>query len=120
MSYEWIDQACLALPGAAKDYQPEWEAYRFLIGGKMFAMQGGDKAGLPILTLKLEPLKGEALRNAYADVVPGYYMNKQHWNSFYLEGLVPQEIMEQALKESYELVLRGLPKRVQKQIEETK
>lgn len=113
MEYKWIDECALKLTGARKDFKQEWGAFRFLIGDKMFAMLGGDKNENPIITLKLEPMVGEALRQTYQDVIPGYYMNKVHWNSFYLEGAVPKEIIENSIMESYELVLHSLPKKVQ-------
>lgn len=113
MEYKWIDECALKLPGARKDFKEEWGAFRFLIGDKMFAMQGGDKNEEPIITLKLEPMKGEALRQAYEDVIPGYYMNKVHWNSFYLKGEVPRQIIEESIKESYELIFSGLTKKAQ-------
>ena len=43
MKYGWIDEYCLAKNGAEKDFKIEWNAIRYLIGGKMFALQGGDK-----------------------------------------------------------------------------
>ena len=65
MKYEWLDEYCLAKKGAEKDHKLEWNATRYMIRGKMFAMQGGDKHGKPIITVKLEPLFGELLRKQY-------------------------------------------------------
>jgi predicted DNA-binding protein (MmcQ/YjbR family) len=76
MKYAWMDEYCLAKKGVEKDYKPEWNATRYMIKGKMFVMQGGDKEGKPIVTVKLEPEHGEFLRKQYKDIIPGYYMNK--------------------------------------------
>ncbi|WRS28072.1 MmcQ/YjbR family DNA-binding protein [Oscillospiraceae bacterium MB08-C2-2] len=113
MKNSWISSQCLSLPGAVEDYKEEWDAWRYLIGDKMFAMVGTDNLKRPILTLKLEPEEGRLLREQYEDIGPGYYMNKLHWNSFLLEGSVPVEIMKACLSQAYQLVLAGLPKKVQ-------
>lgn len=116
MKYEWMDQYCLDKKGVTKDYQPQWEAVRYFVGGKMFAMQGEDKQGSPIFTMKLEPQFGDFLRQQFADIKPGYYMNKIHWNSLYLEGTVPDDIVKEAIDQSYLLVLRMLSKKLQKEL----
>jgi len=116
MKYEWIDAYCLAKKGVEKDYKPEWNATRYMINGKMFAMQGGDKEGTAIITVKLEPAFGTFLRNQYKDITPGYYMNKEHWNSLYLDGEVPDEVVKEMLDQAYQLILNGLSKKAQKEI----
>jgi predicted DNA-binding protein (MmcQ/YjbR family) len=116
LNYDWLSDYCTAKPGAEKDYKEEWAAYRYMIRGKMFAMQGGDKEGKPIITVKLEPARGAVLRAEYADIVPGYYMNKQHWNSVYLEGVVPEDLLKELLDESYDILLNSLSKKAQAEI----
>ena len=116
MAYSWLDDYCASKKGAVKEYKIEWEAIRYMIGGKMFVLQGGDKTGKPIITLKCEPLFGEALRQQYSDIIPGYYMNKTHWNSVYLDGAVPDDVLRQMIDMSYDLVLGGLSKKVQQEI----
>lgn len=105
MKYEWVDSYCLAMRGASKDFQEEWHATRYKVRDKMFVMAGGDREGKPILTVKLEPDYGSFLRQTFRDIVPGYYMNKEHWNSLYLEGNVPDNIVKEMLTRSYRLVL---------------
>ena len=116
MKYEWMDEYSLQRPGAVKDYKDEWGAFRYMVGGKFFALLGGDKAGKPIVSLKLEPALGSMLREQYPDIIPGYYLNKEHWNSVYLEGDTPDDVLRMMIDESYRLVLGGLPKKVQREI----
>lgn len=116
MKYEWLDEYCLSKKGAEKDYQEEWEATRYLIRGKIFAMQGGDKEGKPIITIKCEPSFGRFLRDEYEDIIPGYYMNKEHWNSVYIGGKVPDDVVKQMIDMSYRLILGSLSKKAQKEI----
>lgn len=71
----------LTLPFAKTDFKAEWQASRLLLDGKMFGLLGTNKAGNPILTVKLLPEDGELLREQYEAITSGYYMNKTHWNS---------------------------------------
>ena len=112
-NYPWLDAFCLSMPGVTKDYKEEWQAERYLLGNKMFAMVYGDKEGLAIISLKLEPEFGFFLRQQYQDIVPGYYMNKEHWNSLYLQGKVPDKVLKEMIEESYRLVFSGLSKKAQ-------
>lgn len=116
MNVEWMDAYLLSKKGAMKDFKLEWDATRYMVGDKMFAMQGGDKEHRSIITLKCEPPFGEILRKQYPDIIPGYYMNKEHWNSVYLDGNVPDEVVKQMMDESYALILGGLTKKMQKEI----
>ncbi len=113
MAYEWLDEYLLSKKAAEKDYKVEWEAVRYMLAGKMFCMMGGDKDGRAIITLKCEPLFGEALRQQYPDIIPGYYMNKLHWNSVYRAGGVPDDVLRQMADMSYDLIRKSLPKKTQ-------
>ena len=112
-NYPWLDEYCLSFTGTVKDYKEEWDAIRYMIGGKMLAMKGGDKYGKSIVTLKLDPDFGDFLRKEYDDVIPGYYMNKVHWNSLYLQGSVPDEVLKEMIEQSYQLIYVSLNKKTQ-------
>lgn len=116
MKYEWLDKYFLEKQGATKNFKEEWEANRYMIGGKMFGMACSDKEGKPIITLKLDPSFGDFLRQQYEDIVAGYYMNKLHWNSLYLEGNVPDNVLKDMVDQSYDLIFASLPKKVQAEI----
>ena len=118
MKYEWIDKYLLEKPGVTKDLQPEWNWIRYQIGGKMFAAICLDDNDKPYyITLKLEPLEGEFWRKQYEDIIPGYYMNKVHWNSVKADGKVPDDILRDLLNKAYEIVLGSFSKKKQKEIE---
>jgi len=78
MKYVFLDGYCLSKVGAVKDFKEEWNAIRYLVGDKMFLMQGENKEKRPIITFKCEPLFNDFLREKYLDITPGYYMNKDH------------------------------------------
>ncbi|WP_424244042.1 putative DNA-binding protein (MmcQ/YjbR family) [Elusimicrobium posterum] len=116
MKYKWLEKYLLSKKGAVKEFHKDFGVDRFLVGGKMFVMWGGDKNEKPIATFKLDPAHGELLREKFKDIVPGYYMNKLHWNSLYLEGNVPDDTVKEMADESYRIILESLPKAKQKEI----
>ena len=117
MKYPWIDDYLMRKSGVTRDLQPEWNWIRYQIGGKMFAAVCLDDQDQPYyITLKLEPLEGDFWRKQYDDIIPGYYMNKTHWNSVKADGAVPNDIIRELLDKAYKIVLGGLSKKKQKEI----
>lgn len=116
MRYTWIDEYLMNKKGVTKNSE-NWNWIRYLIGGKMFAAVCLDEKDVPYyITLKLEPAEGAFLRTQYEDILPGYYMNKEHWNSVKPDGAVPDELLKGLLDKSYDLVLKGFSKKRQKEI----
>lgn len=117
MKYNWMDEFLLNKKGVTKDLKEEWNWIRYMIGGKMFAAICLNDDNEPFyITLKLEPLEGEVFRNKYPDIIPGYYMNKVHWNSIKTDGNVPDDLVKDMLDKSYDLVLKGFSKKRQQEI----
>ncbi len=117
MKYEWLDAYLMKKTGVTRDLQKDWNWMRYQIGGKMFAAVCMNWDGRPYyITLKLEPLEGDFLRRQYEDIIPGYYMNKTHWNSVKADGNVPDDLLKDLLDKSYRLVLGGLSKKRQREI----
>ncbi len=118
MRYPWIYDYLLSKPGVTKDYKPEWNWDRFLLDGKMLAAVCFDDGGKAVyITLKLEPLHGEQLRKTYPEtVIPGYYMNKLHWNSIDPDGELTDALMKELLDEAYRLILHSLSKKRQREL----
>ena len=78
--------------------------------------KGDDNNEPYYITLKLEPVEGDFLRQQYEDIIPGYYMNKTHWNSIKADGEVPDDLLKDLLDKSYQLVLGGFSKKKQQEI----
>lgn len=116
-SYRWLDECLQNQPATKKEFQPAWQAFKYLLRGKMYAYIGvNDKNGRPIITLKLEPLFSEMLRREYADIVPGYYMNKLHWSTVYLDGEVPREVLADIVHTAYKTVFSSLSNKAQREL----
>lgn len=114
--YELIQERCLSKKGAVEDYKKEWDAVRYFVGGKMFVMVGNYKDGRPIVSFKHTPDYGIEIQDKYTDIIPGYYLNKVHWSSIFIEGNVPEKVLIEMIDQSYDLVLKSLSKTAQKEI----
>lgn len=117
MRFDWLDGYLMEKPGVTQDFKAEWNWLRYMVGGKLFCAICQNDAGEAVyITVKLEPLRGEFLRGQFEDVIPGYYMNKVHWNSVKAGGALPEEILRDMVDESYRLVAAGLSKRLRDQL----
>jgi predicted DNA-binding protein (MmcQ/YjbR family) len=81
----------------------------FKVGGKMFALSQLGAESLRV-SLKCEPELAEALRGAHAAVIPGYHLNKRHWNTVILDGSLPDDTVRDMIEDSYDLVVSKLPR----------
>lgn len=115
---QWIDSWLLNMRGITKDYKVEWDWMRYQLGGKLAVALGTHKDGRPIVTLKCEPALSEVLRANNPNIIEGYYMNKTHWISVYLDAGVTQEELRPLLELAYKLVYSSLTKKQQKALEE--
>lgn len=88
-------------------FGPEWEVFKVV--GKVFLL-ATEMPGEPVVTVKCEPEHSLALQQRYEQVVPGYHMNKRHWLTIRAGGAVTRELVDELVRNSYELVVDGLPK----------
>ncbi len=105
----------LAQPGATEETPFGPDALVYKVAGKMFALVAWNEEPLR-LTLKCDPADALALRQMYESVGPGYYMSKRHWNTITLDGEVPDDELRAMMDDSYALVVKGLPKKVQREL----
>lgn len=99
---------CLSFPGSEETFPFGPETSVFKVGEKMFALSQLHSESLRV-SLKCEPQLAEALRGAHAAVIPGYHLNKRHWNTVILDGSLPQKTIKDMIEDSYDLVVSGLP-----------
>lgn len=86
------------------------------IGGKIFAIT--DLAAEEFkVNLKCDPDLAVEWRERYPEVQPGYHMNKKHWNTVSFEGSLSDEMLKQMIQHSYDLVYKGLTKKVKLTLE---
>ena len=103
--------------GVEKDFKEEWGWTRFMVRGKMFCAFCGESGDFTLITVKCQPDFNLHIREMYpGSIIEGYYMNKVHWNSVYPDKGVPYELLQDMCDRGYDLVLRSLSKKVQKEI----
>lgn len=98
---------CLSFPGAEETFPFGPRTSVFKVAGKMFALSQLNAASLHI-SLKCEPALAEALRETYTAVIPGYHLNKRHWNTVILDGSLPDETIRDMIEDSYDIVVSKL------------
>lgn len=82
----------------------------YKVGGKMFALTVPDEFPARI-NLKCDPERSIILRDEHEAIIPGYHMNKRHWNTLVLDGSLPARLVNELIDHSYDLVAASLPKK---------
>jgi len=101
-----LKAACLAHAGSGEEFPFGPETSVFKVAGKMFALS--PLASPPLrVSLKCEPGLAEELRGAFEAIVPGYHLNKRHWNTVEVAG-VPAKLLRDMIEDSYDLVVAAL------------
>ena len=98
----------LSKPEAEEDYPFGADCMVPKVGGKMFATYSKADDGFFHMNLKCDPTEALALRDIFESVLPGYHMNKKHWNTVILDGSVPDGEVERMIDRSYGLVVKSL------------
>lgn len=112
MNIESFRNFCLELPGTTESFPFDETTLVFKVAGKMYALASLDAVPLRV-NLKCEPEEALRLRMQWPeDVLPGYHMNKKHWNTVVFEGLLPDDLLQELIRHSYELVVKGLPRKL--------
>jgi predicted DNA-binding protein (MmcQ/YjbR family) len=109
MTLEYFRDYCLALPHVTEDTPFGPGLLVFRVGGKIFALMDIDT--FPYINLKCDPERAIELREQYSGITPGYHMNKKLWNSVSTHGNVPDVLILDLAKDSYELVKASLSKK---------
>jgi predicted DNA-binding protein (MmcQ/YjbR family) len=107
MSPEELRDHCLSFAGSQETFPFGPENSVFKVAGRIFAITR--LADTPLLvSLKCEPALAEQLRDAHAAVIPGYHLNKRHWNTVVIDGSLPDEMVADMVEDSYDLVVSRL------------
>lgn len=102
---------CLSKKGAVEDFPFGPAPLVIKISGKMFALITLDEnKETSSISLKCDPVIAENLREQHEEVVPGYHLNKKHWNTVSLQGQLSFEDLVSMIDHSYDLVFKSLTK----------
>lgn len=107
MNIEELREYCMSKKGVEECFPFDDVTLVFKVMGKMFALTNTD--GDFTINLKCDPEKAIDLREHYDSVIPGYHMDKKHWNTVIIDGMVADELLKEWIDDSYNLVVRKLP-----------
>ncbi|MFG3661141.1 MmcQ/YjbR family DNA-binding protein [Streptomyces sp. NPDC047706] len=110
MTPQQLRALCLSFNAAVEEFPFGPEVSVFKVLGKMFALAGLDARPLTV-NLKCDPEDAVRLRADHPGlIVPGWHMNKRHWNTVTVDGALPARLVEELIEDSYDLVVAGLPR----------
>ena len=117
MNIEEFRDYCLAKKGVTESFPFDEQTLVFKVMGKMFALSGLEHQPAKA-NLKCDPEKSIMLREEYDGLInPGFHMSKIHWNTVELEMNIPQKLLLELIDESYNLVIKGLTKKLKLELE---
>ncbi|GAC1500665.1 MAG: MmcQ/YjbR family DNA-binding protein [Candidatus Saccharimonadales bacterium] len=103
MDHKTVENYLLSMPNARLEYPFGEDVAVYKVKDKMFALISEGKTPVR-LSLKCDPALSLILRDKYDEVMPGYHLNKKHWNTLILTGQLPWDEVEGLIKHSYALV----------------
>lgn len=111
MDLDGIRTYCLQKPGVEESLPFGPDALVFKTGNKIFAILslGSERSWI---NLKCEPAYALELREAHSEIIPGYHMNKKHWNTIFLDGGLKSVFLKKLIDHSYDLVLSLRPGKI--------
>ncbi len=107
----------LSKPESIEDFPFGPDVAVMKVCNKMFATYASQEDGTVHMNLKCDPDEALALRDVFEDVIPGYHMNKKHWNTVIINGSIPDSEVERMIDRSYGLVVKGLKKPEKRSLE---
>ncbi|HVS99247.1 MAG TPA: MmcQ/YjbR family DNA-binding protein [Solirubrobacterales bacterium] len=108
MDAEELRDRCLSFAGAEETFPFGADTSVFKVGGKMFALSQLGAESLRV-SVKCDPRLAESLRAAHPEVIPGYHLDKRHWNTLIIGGALADAAIRDMIEDSYDLVVSKLP-----------
>ncbi|QIE59455.1 MmcQ/YjbR family DNA-binding protein [Rasiella rasia] len=117
MNIEDFRNYCIAKKGVTESFPFDEHTLVFKVMNKMFAVCGLERTPTQV-NLKCDPERAITLREAYDGlIIPGWHMNKHHWNTVFIEDALPPKLVIELIDHSYDLIVQSLTKKVQAQLE---
>jgi len=114
MNIELFRHHCISKKGVTEEFPFDNQTLAFKVGSKIFTLTNVEL--FTSINLKCDPEEAMALREKYAGVLPGYHMNKKHWNTIVVDGSIPDKLIFGWIDDSYQLVINSLSKKQQSNI----
>ena len=104
----------LSFPETYKEapfHDQNWQLVRVTDNKKVF-LWTYERDGYLNLNVKVDPEWRDFFRNAYESVIPGYHLNKEHWNTIIIDGTIPDGEIKKMIEESYRIITDSPTKRI--------
>ena len=121
MHIEQLRDFCINKKGVTEHFPFDESTLVFKVMDKMFLLTGLNnwEKGESKVNLKCNPEKAIELRDEYEGIIAGFHMNKKHWNTVSINSIdVSDDLVRELINHSYDLVIKGLTKKLQKELEE--
>jgi predicted DNA-binding protein (MmcQ/YjbR family) len=115
MNIEEFREYCLSKKYVSECFPFDQTTLVFKVDEKMFALSSLEQHPTTV-NLKCDPEKAIELREQFSDIVEGYHMSKKHWNTINIEGGLKTEFIKKLIDHSYDLVVKGMTKKRQKEL----
>ncbi|MDV7187690.1 MmcQ/YjbR family DNA-binding protein [Lutibacter sp. TH_r2] len=115
MNIEQFREYCLSKKYVSESFPFDDQALVFKVADKMFALTALNRKPSQV-NLKCDPERALELREEYSDIFAGYHMSKKHWNTLILEGNLTNKLILELIDHSYNLVVKGMTKKKQKEL----
>lgn len=119
MNIEQFREYCISKKGVTEEFPFDFDTLVFKVMGKMFALAPLSRweEGSETINLKCDPERALELRGEYDSVNAGFHMSKKHWNTVTANQDVSDELLLELVDHSYELVVKGLTKKLKLELE---
>lgn len=115
MNIEEYRDYCLSKKYVTECFPFDETTLVFKVAEKMFALCALDRRPTQV-NLKCDPERSISLREEHEDVIAGFHMSKKHWNTIMIESNISNELIKELIDHSYELVVKGMTKKKQKEL----
>lgn len=109
-----VREYCIKKKGVTEGFPFNETALVFKVMGKIFALLNLEHP--QSINLKCEPVRAIELREKYDEIIPGYHMNKKHWNTLDLTGTLTDKFILKLIDHSYELIFEALPNKLKNKL----
>ncbi|SKB74344.1 Predicted DNA-binding protein, MmcQ/YjbR family [Sphingobacterium nematocida] len=118
MNIEELREYCIMQKSVSEELPFGPDTLVFKVAGKVFLLVGLDQVDQLSFNVKCDPEYAVELREKYEQtVLPGYHMNKKHWNTVFANRELADDILFKLIDHSYDLIVKALPKRLREEIE---
>ncbi|MBK7384131.1 MAG: MmcQ/YjbR family DNA-binding protein [Flavobacteriales bacterium] len=114
MTLESLQAYCAQKSGVSWDTPFGPDVLVFRVAGKIFVLAPIEV--FDTVNLKCDPERAIELRERYDGIIPGYHMNKQHWNTVDVTGSVPEKLILELVDHSYDLIRASLPRKLRDEL----